>query len=436
VATILVADDNSNIQRMVELALKELGYHVEKVGNGEHAVRRLPEIAPDLILADIFMPVRNGYELCEYVKGRDEYAHIPVVLLQGKFDPLDEHEMKRVRADGVLTKPFVPADQLIATVKTLLEKAEQHKAPAAARPATSPQATLRLSKEEIASMTGSAAETPPPAPEPEIAEYATAPPRIEISEAEKPLAFQELLETAPAEAPAEPARRGGQVERWEPEVQPAGIREEEFAPAPPAVEAAAAEVETPKLGGIKEELKQPSPEEPPIHVEFGQAEPMELVTDETQVSPAAADAAPLPELVTAASEWVASPPPAAPTPAEEPEALETPVPAPAAPPRPYEAPKLEELLKSVIQADAVPASAAPAVPQTISDFRSPVAPPEPAPTVGQVQAFTPPQPLDPAAMDALVERVLARLQPQVTEQIAREIVRPLIEALLRREIEK
>ena len=65
---ILVADDNSNIQKMVVLAFQERGIDVTSVGNGEAAVRRLPDLNPDLVLADVFMPVRNGYEVCEFVK--------------------------------------------------------------------------------------------------------------------------------------------------------------------------------------------------------------------------------------------------------------------------------------------------------------------------------------------------------------------------------
>ena len=57
---ILVADDNSNIQKMVALAFQERGIEVTAVGNGEAAVRRLPDLNPDLVLADVFMPVRNG----------------------------------------------------------------------------------------------------------------------------------------------------------------------------------------------------------------------------------------------------------------------------------------------------------------------------------------------------------------------------------------
>jgi len=123
VAKILVADDNSNIQKMVVLALKDQGIDVVAVGNGEAAVRKISDIKPDLVLADIFMPVRNGYEVCKFVKDNSNLSHIPVILLVGAFDPLDEQEAQRVGADGVLKKPFVPADPLISMVKSALTRA-------------------------------------------------------------------------------------------------------------------------------------------------------------------------------------------------------------------------------------------------------------------------------------------------------------------------
>lgn len=119
---ILVADDNTNIQKMVALAFEERHVDVIAVGNGEAAVRRIPDANPDLILADVFMPVRNGYEVCEFVKRDTRFAHVPVILLVGAFDPLDEKEARRVGADGVLKKPFVPPDPLIAMVMSALEK--------------------------------------------------------------------------------------------------------------------------------------------------------------------------------------------------------------------------------------------------------------------------------------------------------------------------
>src|SRR5450432_3740903 len=132
VAKILVADDNSNIQKMVGLALKDHGIEVVAVGNGEAAVRKISDIRPDLVLADVFMPVRNGYEVCQYVKQDPSLAHIPVILLVGAFDPLDEQEAQRVGADGVLKKPFVPPDPLIAMVKAALERAGISLSPAGA----------------------------------------------------------------------------------------------------------------------------------------------------------------------------------------------------------------------------------------------------------------------------------------------------------------
>ncbi len=151
VPRILVADDNSNIQKMVTLAFQERGVDVTAVGNGEAAVRRLPDLNPDLVLADVFMPVRNGYEVCEFIKKDQRFAHIPVILLVGAFDPLDEKEARRVGADGVLKKPFVPPDPLIAMVLSALEK--------------NPRVAAEMAKaKEVA-----AAPPPPPLPELEIA---------------------------------------------------------------------------------------------------------------------------------------------------------------------------------------------------------------------------------------------------------------------------
>ncbi|MGC2508587.1 MAG: response regulator [Candidatus Acidiferrales bacterium] len=143
--SILVADDNTNIQKMVSLAFEDRGITVVAVGNGEAAVRRMPDLNPDLVLADIFMPVRNGYEVCEFVKKDQRFSHVPVILLVGAFDPLDEKEARRVGADGVLKKPFVPPDPLIAMVISALEKnprvvAELAKAKAALEPHAMPEA--------------------------------------------------------------------------------------------------------------------------------------------------------------------------------------------------------------------------------------------------------------------------------------------------------
>jgi len=202
VAKILVADDNSNIQKMVGLALKDQGIDVVAVGNGEAAVRKLADVKPDLVLADVFMPVRNGYEVCKYIKDDPAFAHIPVILLVGAFDPLDEQEAQRVGADGVLKKPFVPPDPLIAMVKSALMRAGVHIGPAAAAekaPETSRNAADILASARASKMAEHvAAVVPPPAPEPEE-EFPTPLPPVKI-DAGSPVAFGSLMQTSEEEA--------------------------------------------------------------------------------------------------------------------------------------------------------------------------------------------------------------------------------------------
>jgi CheY-like chemotaxis protein len=205
VAKILVADDNSNIQKMVGLALKDQGIDVVAVGNGEAAVRKISDIRPDLVLADVFMPVRNGYEVCKYVKEDSSLAHIPVILLVGAFDPLDEQEAQRVGADGVLKKPFVPPDPLISMVKSALARAGVSIGPNAGAEKIAPPPAPKRSTADILSG-GVSPKLPVFTPEnlPEIApepleEFATGTPHLKIAAGNEPLAFGSLLDTNEAE---------------------------------------------------------------------------------------------------------------------------------------------------------------------------------------------------------------------------------------------
>ena len=118
---ILLADDSITIQKVVNLTFADEGIEVVAVSNGELAERRLGEISPDLVLADIFMPGKNGYELCEFVKQSSQFRNVPVVLLVGAFEPFNEAEARRVRADAHLTKPF-ESRTLVETVRKLISK--------------------------------------------------------------------------------------------------------------------------------------------------------------------------------------------------------------------------------------------------------------------------------------------------------------------------
>lgn len=195
--TILVADDNSNIQKMVSLAFEEHGIDVVAVGNGEAAVRRMPDLNPDLVLADVFMPVRNGYEVCEFVKKDPRFSKVPVILLVGAFDPLDENEARRVGADGVLKKPFVPPDPLIAMVTSALEKVLK------AEPV--PQAVASVAEVMVPRSAPPPAPfvVPEPEPEPEGEVYAYGTGRRDLDEEPQELSAPLRTTTEEEEAPEE-----------------------------------------------------------------------------------------------------------------------------------------------------------------------------------------------------------------------------------------
>lgn len=117
---LLLADDSATIQKVIDLTFADEGVRVVAVGSGREAIDQLLELEPDIVLADVFMPSPNGYEVCEYVKTNEKLKHIPVVLLVGSFEPFDEAEARRVGADDILTKPFSSIRRLIDRVGALV----------------------------------------------------------------------------------------------------------------------------------------------------------------------------------------------------------------------------------------------------------------------------------------------------------------------------
>ncbi|HEX7333103.1 MAG TPA: response regulator [Pyrinomonadaceae bacterium] len=117
---LLLADDSATIQKVIDLTFADEGVRVVAVGSGREAIDQLLEVEPDIVLADVFMPSPNGYEVCEYVKTNEKLKHIPVVLLVGSFEPFDEAEARRVGADDILTKPFSSIRRLIDRVGALV----------------------------------------------------------------------------------------------------------------------------------------------------------------------------------------------------------------------------------------------------------------------------------------------------------------------------
>jgi CheY-like chemotaxis protein len=118
---LLVADDSVTIQRVIELTFAEEDVKVSTVGDGQAAIDRLESDPPDIVLADIDMPKRDGYEVAAYVRSRPKLAHIPVVLLTGAFEPIDQARADAAGSSDVLAKPFEP-QMVINRVKQLLGK--------------------------------------------------------------------------------------------------------------------------------------------------------------------------------------------------------------------------------------------------------------------------------------------------------------------------
>jgi CheY-like chemotaxis protein len=116
---LLLADDSITIQKVVELILSEENFEIKSTGNGEEALAQIPSFKPDIVLADIEMPKMNGYQLCEKIKQDPSTSNIPVILLTGAFEPIDEELARQVKADDFIVKPFESQD-LLSKVNSVL----------------------------------------------------------------------------------------------------------------------------------------------------------------------------------------------------------------------------------------------------------------------------------------------------------------------------
>ncbi len=116
---LLLADDSITIQKVVELVLAEEDFEIKSVSNGEDALNALDSFRPDIVLADIEMPKVNGYQLCEKIKQNPKTSDVPVILLAGAFEPIDEERSRTVGADDTVIKPF-ESQELISKINAVL----------------------------------------------------------------------------------------------------------------------------------------------------------------------------------------------------------------------------------------------------------------------------------------------------------------------------
>lgn len=235
---ILLADDSITIQKVVELTFSDGDYEVIAVNNGAKAIQKLSEMRPDIILSDIIMPEKNGYEVCEFVKSRPEFKSIPVILLTGTFEPFDPDRADKAGCDAVVTKPFESqslihkVDELIqqsaaappaAAARpelpvdqkpTLVEPAPSYAPPAA--PSFAPPAASPFAEDNANDIFGA---VPPAEPNPADLPFETAPAEAFSSEtrAFTRMSFEDLQKAAapPAPAPAPPPPAAPQPSPWD-----------------------------------------------------------------------------------------------------------------------------------------------------------------------------------------------------------------------------
>ena len=161
---ILVVDDSLSVRKVAERMLKEAGLEVALAANGEDALAWMSTNRPDLVIADVIMPDKSGFEVCAFVRAQAGMANTPVLLISGFVDDEVTRQAEACRADGVIKKPFQGAS-LRERVTDLLSARKEQEAPAAApapelvlaMPALAPEPEITLP-----------ATPPAPAPVPEL----------------------------------------------------------------------------------------------------------------------------------------------------------------------------------------------------------------------------------------------------------------------------
>ena len=118
---ILLADDSPQALRLAEQILTSQGIEVVSVTDGAVALRRLADVNPDLLITDVYLPTRSGFDLARFLKSQAQYRHIPVIFAAAPADQFEEQDAKNAGADVILRKPF-EASALLSEVQRLLEQ--------------------------------------------------------------------------------------------------------------------------------------------------------------------------------------------------------------------------------------------------------------------------------------------------------------------------
>ena len=116
---VLIADDEPNIVTSLVFLMKKGGYEVEVARNGDEVLALVESFRPDLVLLDVMMPQRSGYEVCQKMRERPDWAHVKVMMLSAKGREAEVSKGMSLGADAYVTKPFSNRE-LVARVADLL----------------------------------------------------------------------------------------------------------------------------------------------------------------------------------------------------------------------------------------------------------------------------------------------------------------------------
>src|SRR5438067_2430469 len=128
---LLIADDDEDVQRLLTLFVRPLDCEVLTARDGEEALAIAQTRLPDLVLLDVMMPKRSGWEVCQALKAVQRTSHIAVVLVTGRGDVKDRLTGLQLGADDYLVKPF-NRDEVVKRIGALLERRRRTAAPAQA----------------------------------------------------------------------------------------------------------------------------------------------------------------------------------------------------------------------------------------------------------------------------------------------------------------
>ena len=117
--TILIVDDEPNIVVSLEFLMKREGFAVAVAGDGEEALRKLAEVRPDLVLLDVMLPRKSGFDVCQEIRAHPEFSSLKVIMLTAKGRDTEVEKGMALGADAYLTKPFA-TKELVAKVRQLL----------------------------------------------------------------------------------------------------------------------------------------------------------------------------------------------------------------------------------------------------------------------------------------------------------------------------